>query len=62
MTPRERSLIHSARRRLLSTRDMPTKAGVIVQVDLAEAELRKALRLAWPDAGKNITDEKGGAA
>ena len=61
MTPRERSLIHSARRRLLSTRDMPTRNGVIVQVDLAEAELRKALRIAWPD-GKDSTDKERGQA
>lgn len=54
MTGPERVLIQSARRRLLSTRDIPTKIGAVVQVELAEAELRKALRIAWPD-GKDST-------
>ena len=61
MTPGERALIWSARRRLLSTRDIPTKIGAVLQVELAEAELRKALRIAWPD-GKDSTDKERGQA
>jgi hypothetical protein len=40
---------------------MPTKAGALVQVELAAGELTKALSLAGP-AKKDITDKERGQA